>query len=403
MPKKYKFDSTLNYRLPNGDIKRVHVRADTKKEFDAKKLKLKEQEKRGIDLTQNTTFGYWAMQWLEQTKLNQGLSKGTEDCYKASVKMLVDKFKATEFRQLTMNVFQCFINDLSRCNPNTGQPMSARYLRLIKSTAKDISLYASGCHVDGVSAFYNVSIPHDARKKEVTALTEEQINMIVSTPDEMQLFAMIGLFSGLRRGEILALQWKHIDLEKPCIRMEQSIAYNNNEPVIKPGGKTVNATRTVYIPPVLKRYLLDYKNNLDVYPAPNAFVCANKDGNPYTLAEFRNRWHKYNMRLNLDFGGFDFVPANQNIEKLPMKIDPIDTHQLRHTFATLCYLEDLSVADTMQLLGHSTPNVTIGIYTDLENYNRLELSEDFKQKLMTVYRIPLAEERNKVQKALISY
>lgn len=400
MSKQYKFDSTYNYHLPNGEIKRLHVRAKSKKEFEQKKLKLKEQEKQGIDLAQNSTFGYWALEWLNKTKLNQGLSKGTEDCYKAAVKLLVDQFRDIEFRALTMNVFQSYINDLARVNPNTSKPTSKRYLRLIKSTAKDIALYANGSHVNGVSAFYNVSIPRQAPKRAVVALTEEQINMVLTTPHEMQVIAMIGLFGGLRRGETLALQWKHIDFEKSCIRVEQSLNWTPNQPIIKQGGKTVNATRTVYVPPILISYLQSYRTSLAAYPAPSSFVCSNDQGKPYTQSEFRRRWDNYNKRLNLSFGGFDYIRPDQPIDTLPMKIEPIKTHQLRHTFATLCYLESLSIVDTMQELGHVEPSVTIGIYTDLQNYNKMELSDDFKKKLLTSYQIPLANEERK--QALIS-
>lgn len=75
--------------------------------------------------------------------------------------------------------------------------------------------------------------------------------------------------------------------------------------------------------------------------------------------------------------------------KLPVKVSPIHTHQCRHTFATLCYLQGLSIPDTMQELGHAQPTVTIGIYTDLRSYHKFDLSAEFKKKLSTSYRIPL--------------
>lgn len=387
------YRTTVYYKNPDGTHRRVTLRADSRRELERKKQEIKEKEKQGIDLANNDTFGHWSRLWLNNTKLNQGLSNGSQDCYKACVNMLNSEFDNVKFRAIDMNRFQEFINRLSVCNPNTGRPMSARYLRLIRSTAKSIALYASGSHVDGVSAFYNATIPRNAPTNKVTALTEEQIQHVVEFPHEMQLFTMLCLFGGFRRGEALALQWKHVDLEHSTIQVVQSLNWCPNQPVIKAGGKTANAYRTVVVPPVLVSFLKSYKDAQAVYPAPQAYVCHNKEGKPYTAQEFKRRWANYNKALNRRYGNFgtgvdvDSIPDS----RLPVKVPPMHTHQCRHTFATLCYLQGLSVIDTMQELGHAHPNVTVGIYTDLKNYHKFDLSEDFKRKLQTSYRIPLNE------------
>lgn len=386
------YRTSVYFRNPDGTHRRITLRAETRRELEAKKRELKEKEMKGIDLANDSSFGHWAEQWLNNAKLGQGLSKGTEDCYKAAVHMLTREFGNVQFRDLTMDNFQKFINRIARANPNTHRPTSARYLRLIRSTAKDIALYASGSHVDGANnAFFNVSIPRAAPTKKVVALTERQISMIESFPHEMQVFAMIATFGGLRRGEVLALQWKHIDLKHSLIHVEQSLNWCPNQPVIKEGGKTVNSYRTVAIPPVLVSFLRGYRDGLSVYPAPQAYVCANAEGKPYTQQEFRRRWESYNSALNRKYGNFgagvdvDEIPDS----KLPVKVSPIYTHQCRHTFATLCYLQGLSIPDTMQELGHAQPTVTLAIYTDLRSYHKFDLSAEFKKKLSTSYRIPL--------------
>lgn len=143
------YRTSVYFRNPDGTHRRITLRAETRRELERKKQAIKEKERKGIDLANDSSFGHWAEQWLNNTKLNQGLSKGTEDCYKAAVHMLTREFGNVQFRDLTMNNFQQFINSIAAANPNTGKPTSARYLRLIRSTAKDIALYASGSHVDG--------------------------------------------------------------------------------------------------------------------------------------------------------------------------------------------------------------------------------------------------------------
>lgn len=368
MNKVYKYRTSVYYRNPDGTHKTVGITANSRRELERKKQEIKEKEKQGIDLANNSTFGYWSDKWLNNTKLNQGLSKGTEDCYKSCVLQLNAEFQNVPFRSITMNRFQEFINGLAVSNPKTGKPVSASYLRRIKSVAKSIALYASGSHVDGVSAFYNVTIPRNAPVKKRTALTEDQVHYVETYKHPMQVFAMIATFSGLRRGEILALQWNHLDLDHSKIHVVQSLNWTPNQPVIKEGGKTANSTRTVVIPPILVSFLRDYRNALAVYPSPGTPVCGTEQGKYFTQAQFRRRWDNYMKAL---------------------QIEPFTPHQCRHFFATLCYLQGLSIPDTMQELGHASPDVTIEIYTDLKNYHKWDLSEEFQQKLKTSYRIPL--------------
>ena len=60
---------------------------------------------------------------------------------------------------------------------------------------------------------------------------------------------------------------------------------------------------------------------------------------------------------------------------------------MRHTFATLLYLEDVDVVTAKQILGHATITTTIDTYTDFEYLNRFNLSEGYKEKLKNEYAI----------------
>ncbi len=384
----YKYRTSVYYRNPDGTHKTVGITANSRRELERKKQAIKEKERKGIDLANNSTFGHWSDKWLNNTKLNQGLSVHQEDSLKCILKLLNSEFANVKFQYITRNGFQEFINQIAGENPHTHRPTSASYLRKIRSTAKSIAEYANGSHVDGVSAFYNVTIPRNAPVKKRAALTEEQVYYIETYKHPMQLFAMIATFSGLRRGEILALQWKHLDLDKSKIQVVQSLNWCPNQPVIKKGGKTANSTRTVVIPPVLVSYLRDYRNGLAVYPSPCTPVCGTEQGKYFTQAQFRRRWGNYMKDLNMRFGDFSNCDPSKS-PVLPMQIEPFTPHQCQHFFATLCYLQGLSIPDSMQELGHASPDVTIGIYTDLKNYHRWDLSEEFREKLKTSYRIPI--------------
>ena len=73
---------------------------------------------------------------------------------------------------------------------------------------------------------------------------------------------------------------------------------------------------------------------------------------------------------------------------LPVKIEKFTPHYLRHTFATLLYLEGVDVVTAKQFLGHADISTTVNIYTDLENFNKAELSEEYIKKLKNRFLSP---------------
>lgn len=74
-------------------------------------------------------------------------------------------------------------------------------------------------------------------KKERRALTEIEIKRIIEFKHRCQLPAMIMLFSGLRRGELIALQWLDIDLVNKTITVNKSVDVQSNTAINK---KAVN-------------------------------------------------------------------------------------------------------------------------------------------------------------------
>lgn len=391
MAKKKGKRTSIYLKSPDGKAIRKSFTYHSEREKVEKIAELRRMEREGIRSHASTKFGYWSQQWLANTKENNGLCDGTMGYYRSAVNLLNSRYKDVEFKNITLDDFQMFINDLAKCNPHTERPTSRKTLNHVRSVAKCIAQYADGSKVDGISHFYDVIIPGTAPVKKRTALTEEQIGWVEEFEHPGQLLAMIACFAGLRRGELLGLHWGDVDLDTGTIQVVRSVVFeHNNRPAVKSGGKTRSATRVVAIPPVLVHYLKEYKKGLSAYPAPGAIVCCNKDGDYMTQHQFAGLWKRYMQALNRRYGAFD----NTNIEgipgaQLPMKVSTFTLHQCRHFFATLCYLEDLSVGDSMSQLGHADVTMTMQVYTDLQTYRKPTISKDFQKRLETDYLIKM--------------
>ncbi|WP_290913078.1 site-specific integrase [Eubacterium sp.] len=233
---KKQYETTVYVGTENGKAVRKHIVASSQRELNEKKNKVKNDVLNKKDVNTKALFGVWADKWLtEQTK---GLNKGTITQYKSAINHLNRYFEFVSLKDIKLSNFQMVINELSIENPNTNEPMAKATLENVKKVGAKIFDYAIANDIAGVSYFFNsVKIPKNAPKKERRALTEIEIKRIIEFKHRCQLPAMIMLFSGLRRGELIALQWLDIDLVNKTITVNKSVDVQSNTAINK---KAVN-------------------------------------------------------------------------------------------------------------------------------------------------------------------
>jgi integrase len=195
---------------------------------------------------------------------------------------------------------------------------------------------------------------------------------------------MLGLYAGLRREEILALQWDCVDLDgkTPMIRVRRSWYVAHNRPVITEELKTKAARRDVPIPPQLVECLKEVKS-----ASTSNFVIANRtDGGALSGTQWRILWDYITVRSTKERHYYRYVNG-QKIKRtvtpvlgeaaphnstVVYTIDfPVTPHQLRHTYITNLIRAGVDPKTVQYLAGHENSKITMDIYAHL-NYNRPE-------------------------------
>lgn len=114
-------------------------------------------------------------------------------------------------------------------------------------------------------------------QKVKKALSDEQVEKLLTAIKDLPpyVFVMIGLYCGLRREEILALQWDcvFLDVPAPYLSVKRAWHTEHNRPVILDALKTSAAKRDIPIPPPLADCLKEVKAK-----SQSPFVVANRDG-----------------------------------------------------------------------------------------------------------------------------
>lgn len=373
----------------DGKKVRKTVRAQTQRELDKKVRELKNNFEKGKDLHTNATFGYWADSWYYDLKEPSGLAPATLTQIRSALKVLNAAFADVAFKDISFSTFQRFVNTYSKTPlERTGSLPSKRTIKNVVNTFNAVAEYAAESDIPAAVPFKKVAINRNAPAKKRRALTEKEIDHIRETEHPAQIAAMIMIFAGLRRGELVPLRWSDIDLDREIINLKHFVLVENSQFYEKDEGKTISARRVIPLPPVLVDYLKEYRGS---GKANSMLVCPKEDGNMHSPSSFRRMWARYLKVLNYRYGFAEPHDVSETVGKpdLPMMIEPFTPHYCRHTYATLLFLQEVPVAKSMQLLGHSTIEMTIDIYTDLKYYP-FDISDTFREELQTIYKVRTA-------------
>ncbi|MDD4689413.1 MAG: tyrosine-type recombinase/integrase [Eubacteriales bacterium] len=316
-----------------------------------------------MDKDTNPTVAQWLDTWLNSYKRNSIKAK-TFDQYEYIIRVRLNpEIGDTKLVDLKENKLQGLYNRLF------DEGLSARTVQLVNTVLHSALKKAVKCGLITKNVCEAVEIPRQCRKERRVLIPKEQELLLKELKkDNYCLMFIVALYTGLRRGEILALTWDDVDFENATLKVTKSLSrvktYERDEKtklaISEP--KTETSKRLIpivdsLIPLLKKRKKLIKKSEIH---------------NPYNLV------------FPSDSGGY-IDPGNYNrkfykiIDKLG--IPKANPHSLRHSFATRALEAGVDLKTTQELLGHSSIDITANLYTHaLIDHKREEV-----KKLNTVF------------------
>lgn len=235
-----------------------------------------------------------------------------------------------------------------------------------------------------------------AKKKDALTRTQEQTLLDAVAGLPVWLFIMLGLYTGMRREEIVGLKWDCVDLGGvPSITVRRACRWiKNNQPEISDDLKSDAAARTMPIPPQLADALRAARaaTGLSENALRSRTVLAKSDGTPWSYSSYDKAWNAVVVRSTgtvkrkrKDPDTAETVTVEE-VKRLGDKIRnhtavvsidfPVTSHILRHTYITRLILGGVPLKRVQYLAGHADPAVTIKIYTDLMGHAPEDLAGD---------------------------
>lgn len=297
-----------------------------------------------------------AEEWIELMETTHEMKPATiiriktmrERTYKAIGNIYVD---VLNYRQI-----QKFITSLAKkgVNKHTGGGLSQKTQKHYVTFISDVLSYARTCGLITDNPCTKVkTVKTGEKEKEIYSLEElKTLLNLINEKADLQHRVMFNLlaYCGMRRGELMGLEFKDIDFENNTLEIVRTSNYQNGDTGIYTSTpKTKSSIRELYLQPDLVKLIKEWQHEQQ--------KTAEKCGDLWAYSDrlFIN-WCGEPMRPYYPYKWLkDFCEK----EHVPFK----GLHSFRHTVATQSIVNGADVSTVSAILGHSTVSTTLNIYT----------------------------------------
>ncbi len=291
--------------------------------------------------TSSTLLSAWMYQWLALYCTN--LSVTSISGYEGQIKRYLDPYIGKiPLKALQNSHIQGWINALK------AKGLAPKTIRNVYLNLQSAMKKAKHLKMINENPCEGTEMPKREKPKYNIYTTEEINDMLEKAKGTSMYFPLlIESMSGLRRGELLALRWGDIDLEKKVMHIHRNRVYAGGK-VYEKSPKTETSIRDITFGDRMKEaFIEEYQRYLDdkeeygVLFKDDGYVIRQWNGEPYHPQSWKCKWQRFT-----DAAG----------------IPHIRFHDLRHSHCTALIESGVPIKTVQYRMGHASIQTTMDIY-----------------------------------------
>ncbi len=283
--------------------------------------------------------------WLQSTRIN--IKESTYARYshliETHIRPQLGKYPLSKIStQLIEGFIETQLNS-GRLDKNGG--LSAKTVTDILTIVKSTMEYAR--YNDLIVSCHLSKLTIKKKDKEMRVLCQSEqdalIRVLIADMDLYKFGVLLSLYTGIRIGELCALQWEDISIVNSTLKIrktmqriqETNIGAASKTKVIITEPKSDCSVRDIPLPSFLVEIAGQFVGH------PKAFILSGERGKYVEPRTMQNHFKAYIAESGIDNANF---------------------HALRHTFATRCVEVGFEIKSLSEVLGHSNVNITLNRY-----------------------------------------
>ncbi len=316
----------------------------------------------------------WLRKWLH-TYAEPTLRPATFTNYELIIERHFNtKLGNVKLKNISTRMLQNFFNEKlvsGRADKKSGglSPKTLKNMKYMLHVALDQAYFDELIPSNPVNGV-RLPVPDGPEQRVLRPEEKERICAHAATIRTFPAQGVILLLTcGLRRGELLGLQWQDVDLEDgimkirhtlsrlkkfdvsksayPYIRLDAYAPETNRTALYLGPVKTKKAVRTIYLPARAKEALLVIRE------ISTEFADVKSDFNPHDLVFCTEEGHPFEAKVLEE--GFQKILADLHLKS-------VNLHATRHTFATEALQKTTDIVTVSEILGHTKPSTTLDMY-----------------------------------------